>query len=85
MRLERYSEEAFALHRLFHYFPALALAHPEFLPHQLEWTAANGHWRSHRVPAGRHHLFVLACVIRGKCIQMMFKFESSTCIDYACL
>ena len=53
--------EAFALSHLLHYFPVLALANPEFLPCQLEWTAANNHWRSHRVPVGRCRLFVLAC------------------------
>jgi len=37
------------------------------------------------VLAGRHRLFVLACAIRGKCIQMMFKFEGSTYIDCGCL
>jgi hypothetical protein len=56
----------------------------EFLPCRLEWIAANNHWWSRRVLAECRRLFVLACVIRGKCIQMMFKFESSTYIDCAC-
>jgi hypothetical protein len=73
------------LSRLLHYLPVLALAHPEFLPHRLEWTTTNVHWRSRQVLAGHRRLFVLACGIRDMCIQMMFKFGCSTCIDYVCL
>lgn len=77
-------EEAFALSRLPHYFPILALVHPEFFPRQLEWTVANSHWRSHRMPVNSHRIFVLACAIRGKSTQIAFKFEILTCIDHAC-
>jgi hypothetical protein len=76
--------EAFALSHLLHYFLVLALAYPEFLPRQLEWTTTNGCWRSRQVSVGRHCLFALACVIRGKGIRMVFKFEGSTYIDHAC-
>jgi hypothetical protein len=37
------------------------------------------------VQAGRCRLSILAYVIRGKCIRMMFEFEGLTYVDCACL
>ena len=74
MLLEWYGGEAFTSGHLLHYFPVFAYERPKFLPCWLGWTTISGHWRSHWVAEGRCRLFVLSCVIRGKCIQKMFKF-----------
>jgi hypothetical protein len=42
---------------------------------------ASGRWESRPVPTGHHHLFVLACVIQGKCIWVILEFKGLTCVD----
>jgi hypothetical protein len=43
---------------------------------------ASSHWKSHSASTGCHHLSVLACVIKGKCIWMILEFEGLTCVDH---